>query len=176
MQFQTGTAGSENEKVLRVARNSNTKTATASVFARGTPLVLATATASLNGYDVQAPDTAGQNQNEFFVGCAHNFPDTTVNQTGSWQPEDSGLVQVYGLMTNAVIANATATIAAGLIMVPTTGSRLVTIGPLTIPTGTGTGDTGAARTGIGGLVVLAGTVATSSAAGTTTGTVWLRAM
>jgi len=176
MRFQTGTAGAENERVIRVARNSNTKTATASVYARGTPLVLATATASLNGYDIVAPDTAGQNVNELFVGCAYDFPDTTVNQTGSWNPEDYGSIQCYGLMTNAVIANGTATQAALLIMTPTTGSRLVTLGPLTIPTGTGTSDTGAARTGIGGLVILAATVATSSAAGTTTGTVWLRAM
>ena len=176
MQFQTGTAAGENERVFRVIRNSNTKTATASVFARGVPVILATATASLNGYDVVAPDTAGQNVNELFVGCAYDFPDTTVNQTGSWQPEDFGGIQVYGLMTNAVIANATATQAALLMMTPTTGSRLVTLGPLTIPTGTGTSDTGAARTGIGGLVILAATVATSSAAGTTTGTVFLRCM
>lgn len=178
MQFQTGTAGAENERVFRVARNSFTKTATitGASFVRGNPVLMATATASLNGYDVIHPDTAGQAVNELYLGNVHNYPDTSVNQNGVWQPEDFGLIQCYGLDTDAVIANATATQAAGLIMVPTTGSRLVTIGGLVVPTGTGSSDTGTARTGVAGLVVLAATVATSSAAGTTSGTVWIRAM
>lgn len=178
MQFQTATAGAENERVFRVARNSFTKTATitAASFVRGNPVILTSASASANGYDIVHPDTAGQNANELYLGNVHDFPDTTPNRTGVWQPEDTGLVQIYGLDTDAVIANATVTQAAGLLLVPTTGSRLVTIGPLTIPTGTGTGDTGAAKTGIAGLAVLAATVATSSAAGTVAGTVFLRCM
>lgn len=178
MQFQTGTDGAQNERVFRVARNSFTKTATitAASFVRGNPVILTVASASTNGYDVVHPDTAGQGNNELYLGNVHNYPDTTTGQTGVWNPEDVGLIQIYGLDTDAVIQNATVTQAAPLLMCPTTGSRLVTIGPLTIPTGTATADTGAAKTGIAGLVVLAATVATSSAAGTVAGTVFLRCM
>jgi len=178
MQFQTGTAGAVNERVFRVARNSFTKTATitAASFVRGNPVILTVNSASANGYDVVHPDTAGQNANELYIGNVHNFPDTTPNQTGVWQPEDVGLVQCYGLDTDALVHVGTVSIAAQLLLVPTTGSRLITIGPLTIPTGTGTGDTGAAKTGIAGLAVLALTIASSSGTGTTAGTVFLRCM
>lgn len=166
------------EQVFGVFRNSFTKTATitAASFVRGNPVILTAASASNNGYDLVHPDTAGQNANELFVGCVASYPDTSVAQNGVWQPEDWGMVQVYGICTNAVVANNTATIAANLILVPTTGSRLVTLGPLSIPTaGAGT-DSNSARTGIAGLAVLYETLATSGAAGTVAAKVWLRAM
>src|SRR6185436_3609255 len=149
MQFQTATAGAQNERVFRVARNSFTKTSTitAASFVRGNPVILATGSASANGYDIVHPGTAGDAVNELYIGNVHNFPDTTVNQTGVWQPEDTGLVQCYGLDTDALVHIGTVSMAAQLLLTPTTGSRLVTIGPLTIPTGTGTADTGAAKTG-----------------------------
>ncbi len=178
MRFQTLVSPTTAEKVFRVARNSFTKTATitAASFVRGNPVILTIATASNNGYDVVHADTAGQPNNDLFIGCVSDYPDTTTGQTGLWQPEAAGWIQCYGIMTNAVVANGTATQSAPLILVPNTGSQLVTIGALTIPTGSGTSDTGSARTGIAGLAVLYGTLASSSAAGTTAATIFLRAM
>ena len=178
MQFQTATAGAENERVLRVARNSFTKTATitAASFVRGNPVCLATASASTNGYDIVHPTTAGQGVNELYIGNVHDFPDTTPNRTGVWNPEDTGLVQCYGLDTDALVHLGTVSIAAGLILTPTTGSRLVTIAQFIIPTGTNTSDTGVAASGVAGLAVLAATVASSSGTGTSTALVFLRAM
>ncbi len=178
MQFQTGTAGAENERVFRVARNSFTKTATitAASFVRGNPVILATGSASANGYDIVHPGTAGDAVNELYIGNVHNFPDTTPNQTGVWQPEDTGLVQCYGLDTDALVHLGTVSIAAGLLLTPQSGSRLLTIGGLVVPTGTGSSDTGTARTGVAGLAVLAATIASSSGTGTSAGSVFLRCM
>lgn len=178
MQFQTVTEGAVNERVFRVARNSYTKTATitAASFVRGNPVILTVNPASYNGYDVVHPDAAGNAANELYLGNVHNYPDTTKDQTGVWQPEDVGLIQIYGLDDDAVVAVGTATQAAPALLTPTTGSRLVTIPQLVIPTGTGSADTGASRSGIAGLAVLAQTLATSSAAGTASARVFLRCM
>jgi hypothetical protein len=163
------------EKVFGVFRNSFTKTATitAASFVRGNPVLIASA--SNNGYDVVHADTAGQPVNDLFCGVVADYPDTTSGKTGVWQPEDFGIVQTYGV-AQAVVANATVTQGAPLPLVPNTGSQLITVGPLTIPTGTGSSDTGAARTGIAGLAVLLQTMASSSAVGTASATVWLRTM
>lgn len=176
MIFQTAADKTSNERIFRVARNSFTKTATitAASFVRGNPVILTVASASNNGYDVVHPDTAGQAANELYLGNVHDYPDTTIARSGVWQPEDVGLIQVYGMDDDAVVANATVTQAAPLLLVPTTGSRLVTIAGFVIPTGTGSSDTGTARTGLAGLAVLYQTVATSSAAGTAACKVFLR--
>lgn len=164
------------EKVFGVFRNSFTKTATitAASFVVGNPAILTAASASNNGYDVVQADTAGQATNELFVGIVQAFPRTSTG--GVWQPEDFGIIQVYGVCTNAVVANTTATIAANVLLTPNTGSALVTTPNLTIPTGTGTSDNGSQKTGIAGLAVLYQTLASSSAAGTTAATIWLRCM
>lgn len=174
----SGTSGFMPEKVFGVFRNGFTKTQTitAASFVRGNPVLAATATASVLGVDVQHPDTAGQPVNDLFVGVVNDYPDTTSGKTGVWQPEDFGIVQTYGRCDSAIVANATATQSAPLPLVPTTGSQLVTVGPLSIPTGTAGTDSNSVRTGIAGLAVLMQTIATSSAAGTTTATVWLRCM
>lgn len=171
----TSTTGLMPERIYGMFRNSFTKTATitAASFVRGNPVLIASA--SNNGFDVVHPDTAGQPVNDLFVGVVVDYPDTSVAKTGVWQPEDFGIVQTYG-QAAAIVANGTATQSCPLPLVPTTGSQLVTVGPLTIPTGSGTSDTGAARTGIAGLAILLQTLASSSAAGTTSATVWLRCM
>jgi hypothetical protein len=178
MRWQTAVDATATEQVFRVVKNSYTKTATitAASFVRGNPAILTVATASNDGISIVHPDTAGQTVNELFVGLVSDYPDTTVGRTGVFQPEDVGWAQCYGLCTNAAVHIGTVSVAAPLILVPTTGSRLVTIGALTIPTGTGTGDTGAATTGIAGLAVLYGTIASSSGTGTTAAKVFLRAM
>lgn len=167
-----------NERIFRVARNSYTKTATASTFARGGPANLATASASTNGYDIVQPDTQGANDNNnLLIGLVQDFPDTSVGRTGTWQPEDVGLVQCYGLNTNAILQVASTTIAAGLIMTPDTGSQFKTCADLVIQSaGTATVATNlAGMAGIGGLVVLAQTVA-SQAAGTKAVAAFIRCM
>jgi hypothetical protein len=177
MRFQSAVTPTTAEKVFRVARNSYTKTLTASVFARGTPVILTAASASNNGYDIVMPDTANQPTNNLYIGNVHEFPDTTTGQTGSWQPEDYGWVQCYGYDDDAVVANATDTIAANLILVPDTGSRLLTIAALNFASATaGTDANTVTRSGILGLVVLYQTLATSSAAGTVAAKVHIRAM
>jgi len=178
MRFQSATDATTSEKVFRVARNSHTKTATitAASFVRGNPVVLPTVSASNDGSWVAHPDTAGQAGNELYIGNVHDYPDTSVAQTGVWQPETYGYIQCYGVDDDAVVANATVTQAAALILTPTTGSRLVTIAGLVIPSGTASADTGTARTGIAGLAVLMQTLATSSAAGTAAAKVFIRAM
>lgn len=178
MRFQSATDQSTSEKVFRVARNSYTKTATitAASFVRGNPVIMPTVSASNDGSWVQHPDTLGQTANELYIGNVHDYPDTTTGQTGVWQPESYGYIQCYGVDDDAVVANATVTQAAGLILSPTTGSRLVTIGQLVLPSGTGSADTGTLRSGVAGLAVLMQTLATSSAAGTAAAKVFIRAM
>lgn len=172
----SGTMGLMAEKVFAMFRNGNTKTATitAASFVRGGPVILASG--SVDGFHVQQPDTAGQPTNEVFVGVVQDYPDTSAGKTGVWQPEDWGIVQCYGINTFAIVANATVTIGSLVPLVPNTGSQLITVPNLVLPTGTGSSATGSTTTGIAGLAILLQTLATSSAVGTTTASVWLRCM
>lgn len=175
MQIQTVTGGAVNEKVFRVARNSYTKTATitAASLSRGSPAILATASASVNGYDVLNADTKGQTVNNMLLGVVADYPDTTVGRTGVWQPEDIGLVQCYGLHTNLTFGNSTKTdtFAGGLLLAPDTASQFGTIGQIVRElAGTATVATNLSGLsgGIGGLIVLAQSLA-SAASETRTG-------
>lgn len=159
-----------NEKIFRVARNSFTKTATitAASFVRGNPALLCTESASTNGYDIKHGDTQGaQSRNNLLIGVVYDYPDTSVARNGVWQPEDVGLVQCYGLNTSVILNVASTTVAAGLIMSPDTGSQFKTNAEIVVQSaGTATVATNlAGMSGVGGLVVLAQTVA-SQAAGT----------
>lgn len=174
MQIQSIT-GAENERIFRVARNSNTKTATitAASFSRGGPAILATASASVNGYDIVQPDTKGQTVNNMLIGVVYDYPDTSSSRTGVWQPEDIGLVQCYGLHTNVFFGNSTKTdtFAGGILLVPDTGSQFGTIGQIVRElAGTATVATNLSGLsgGIGGLIVLAQSLA-SAASETRTG-------
>lgn len=171
MWTQTALDQTSVERVFRIARNAitGTTTATAATIARGSPVCLATDSVSNNGIFAIQPDTAGANfTNNLFIGCVYDFPDTTSSHTGTWQAEAVGVVQAYGLMTNAVLLqNATASLAVGLCLVPNTGTSLITaVGPVTAAA-TGTA-AHTELTGIGCLAVLAQTVATNA---TTTATV-----
>lgn len=175
MQIQTALGGAANEKIFRVARNSYTKTATitAASMSRGSPAILATESASNNGYDVKNADTKGQNNNNLLIGVVADYPDTTVGRTGVWQPEDVGLVQCYGLHTNLTFGNSTKTdtFLPGVLLVPDTGSQFQTIGAIVRElAGTATVATNVSGLsgGIGGLVVLAQSLA-SAASETRTG-------
>lgn len=169
MQIQTALSGIQNERIFRVARNSNTKTATitAASFSRGAPALLATASASVNGFDIVNATTKGQPVNNMLIGVVADYPDTSAGRTGVWQPEDVGLVQCYGLYTNAHFVQATKTdsFLGGILLGPSTQSAWETFGRIvaelagtaTVATNL-TGLTG----GIGGLVVLAQSIDTAA--------------
>lgn len=178
MQFQTGQDKNSIERVFRIGRNAVTATTTitAATITRGAPVCLATdsvsgagGTATGAGNFMIAPDTAGANfTNNLFQGCVYDYPDTNVGRTGTWQPEAVGLIQCYGVMTNAILLqNATASLAVGLCLSPNTGTSLITVvGPVTAAATSTAGHT--ELTGIGALAVLAQSVATNA---TTTATV-----
>lgn len=173
MQIQTVTGGAVNEKIFRVARNSYTKTATitAASFSRGMPAILASESASNNGYDIKNSTTKGQDFNNLLIGVVADYPDTTVGRTGVWQPEDIGLVQCYGLHTNLFFGNSTKTdtFAAGLLLSPDTASQFGTVAALVAGTATVASSAIFTQlTGVGGLIVLAQTLA-SAASETRTG-------
>lgn len=169
-----------NERIFRVARNSFTATATitAASFVRGNPAVLASQSASNNGFDIIHPDTQGANDlNNLLIGVVYDYPDTSQARNGVWQPEAVGLVQCYGLHTGVLLQVASTSIAAGLLMTPDTGSQFKTSADLVVQSaGTATVATNlAGMAGIGGLIVLAQTVA-SQAAGTKAVTAFIRCM
>jgi hypothetical protein len=175
MQIQTTGSGPFNERVFRVARNSYTKTATitAATLSRGMPAILATASASVNGYDVLNADTKGQPVNNMLLGVVYDYPDSSVGRAGVWQPEDAGLVQCYGLHTNLFFGNSTKTdtFLGGIILAPDTGSQFGTVGRLVVElAGTATVATNLSGLsgGVGGLVILAQSLA-SAASETRTG-------
>lgn len=179
MQMQT-VIGAANERVFRIARNSNTKTATitAASFVRGGPAILATASASTNGFDIVQPTSSGNNQlNNLLIGVVFDYPDTSVGKTGVWQPEDVGLVQCYGMHSAVLLSVASTTMAGGLIMVPNSVSMFATspepvigaLGTETVATNLGRG------AGMGGLVVLMQSVA-SQAAGSAAVVAFIRCM
>lgn len=183
MQIQEATSYGLNERIFRVARNSYTKTATASTFSRGGPAILASVsnTASVNGYDIMQPDTKGQPTNNLLIGVVYDYPDTNVGRTGTWNPEDVGLVQCYGLHTNIFFGNSTKTdtFAAGLLLVPDTGSQFGTIGRVVVElAGTATVATNVSGLsgGVAGLVVLAASITTAASETRTGVSAFIRCM
>lgn len=168
-----------NEVVFRVARNSYTKTATitAASLSRGAPAILATESASVNGYDIKNADTQAQDINNLLIGVVHDYPDTTVGRTGVWQPEDTGLVQCYGLRDVFMnIATKTSTLGGGLLLSPNTGSAFRTSLSPAFASGTvASSGLFTALSGVAGLVVLAQTVA-SQASETFTAKGFIRCM
>ena len=127
------------------------------------------------------PAAQGTNQlNNLTPGLVWDFPDTSLARNGGWNPEDTGLVQCYGLNTKAVVSVGTVSIAAGIICTPDSsgsgiGAQLMTaVGPITAANTSTSAHT--ELTGIGGLYVLAGTVASSSASGTVAASVFVRCL
>lgn len=181
MQIQMAVGGAANEYVYRVARNSYTKTATitAASLSRGAPAILATASASVNGYDVINGETKGGAVNNLLLGVVHDYPDTSVGRNGVWGPEDVGLIQCYGLRDVFMnIVTKTNTLAAGLLLVANTGSAFATIGsPVVELAGTATVATNVSGLsgGVAGLVILAQTLA-SQASETFTAKGFIRCM
>ncbi len=96
------------ETVLRVVQNAATATLTltAASIAIGSPVVLATATASLPSTDTAAgqnyvsrPATVTSIVNNLFVGLLSRVPGTKTYLG----PEEVGLAQAYGPVVSAII-------------------------------------------------------------------------
>lgn len=173
MQWQTANDGSKPDIILCTFKNASTATltATAATIAKGEPVILSTSTASANGVFVSRALTATNVGNNLFVGCVHDFPGTSSTKT--WQAEDVGLVQTYGLDTDAVIQMLTDAQSAGQLLIPNSIRSLVASGtPTTVLSATAA----AGVNGIAGLAVLASAVASSAATGTGTAYVFVRAM
>lgn len=179
MRLATAVNPAAAEKVFAVYRNSvtGTTTATAATHLRGAPVVLQTHTDSNDGTWIMAPATATSGVNNLFVGLAANFPDTTTGQTGTWQGEDAGEVQVYGLHSDGLVylaASAAASVGDLLIPNSTYGrGALETCGPPTTHTTTATG---VGINGIAGLAVVVSAVASATATQTSAPSVFLRCM
>jgi hypothetical protein len=133
MIFQTAQDGT-NDVAFRAVRNSTTKTSTVTIAA-GTPIILETATASANGGFAGQALTATSVVNNLYLG-----------QLPAALPADSvGLVQTYGVDTDAIVATAGAAVGAQLI--PNIGT-LITVGASTA------GNCGVQGGGSGALTVL----------------------
>lgn len=177
MRFATTLDGVTAEKVFATFRNSVTKTATATsaTLERGAPVILCTHTASANGYDIQAPTTATSIVNNLFVGVVDSFPDTTTGQTGTWQGEDVGQVQVYGYRSGLQYLAESGAVAVGDVLVPDSvygrGALVQAAAPLT---STSTNNLrGYAQ---GGLAIAVAAIASSTATQTSSSGVFLRCM
>jgi hypothetical protein len=144
MIFQTAQSGDYNDVAFRAVRNSTTKTSTVTIAA-GTPIILETATASANGGFAGQALTATSVVNNLYLGQLH-----------AALPADSvGLVQTYGVDTDAVVATAGAAVGAQLI--PNIGT-LITVGASTA------GNCGVQGGGSGALTVLVAPTGATQAA------------
>ena len=191
MLLQTAMDAYTREIVLRVVTNSTTATAAASdaTIAVGSPVILETNTASLPTTAANAtkpfwPSTNVQNfarrpatstslVNNLLQGILYSTPGTTSYLAAEY----TGLAQCYGPYVGAAvqIPPSSAAIAPGNVLVPESLQFLIL----------GTGPMTAAATGtaahveapaIGGLIIAMAAVASSSATGTTTSTVFIRCM
>lgn len=146
-----------NERVFRIARNSNTATATitAASFARGDAAILATGSISENGYDIVHGATAQAQINNLLVGVVYDYPDTSVARNGVWQPEAVGLVQCYGYNSAVSYSQATKTSVrvAGVLLIPGSASGFVTYaGPVDVTLTVASSVVTAVTGGVGGLI------------------------
>lgn len=167
------------EAVFRCVQNANTATATitAGSIAIGSPVVLATHTASLpstvatNGQNfVQRPATATSIVNNLFVGVLAKGP-----RAAYLDREELGLAQCYGPYVGALIERPAAGAAVGNMLIPDSTQQFVAVsGPVTAAATATAGHVEVPA--LGGLAVLMAALATSGATETTTGIAFLRAM
>lgn len=191
MLIQTVLDAYTREIVLRIGTNSTTKTATltARSIAIGSPVILETNTASLpttaaNSSAPFYPSTNVQNfisrpatstalVNNLLLGLLYSAGSNSTYLDG----EATGLVQCYGPYVGAAvqIPPSSAAIAPGDVLWPESLQFLILgSGPITAAA-TATAGHGTPPA-IGGLIIAMAAVASSSATGTTTSSVWLRCM
>ncbi len=187
MRWETATDAFTSEVILRTVQNANTATTTitAGSIAVGAPLVLATATASLPATNAGSPFYPGTVRNNFvtlpatstslvnnlFCGILASVPSTNAYL----DREQIGAAVCYGPYIGAIIRQETTTITPGFIMVPElTGFLISVTGPCTAAS-TGTA-ANVELPALGGLAVIMGQIASSSATATATAIVHVRAM
>jgi len=180
MIFQTAQDPRVYETAFRVVQNAYTATLTitAGTIAVGSPLILATETASLPstvataGQNfVRRPATSTSIVNNLFAGILARVPGTA----GYLDREEVGLAQVEGPYIGALMQALTVTQLAGQIVIPESLQFFFAVdGPVTAAA-TATAAHGQVPA-LGGLAYLMADVASSSATGTTTGIVFLRAL
>jgi hypothetical protein len=181
MRFYTGIDATTAEKVFATYVNAVTKTATATIatLQRNAPVILSTHTASNNGYFIDAPATGTSQVNNLFVGIVDSFPDTSTGQTGTWQGEDAGQVQIYGYRSGLIYLAASVGVAVGDLLIPDSvygRGHLTTSGsPSTHAASTGTA-ANATVPAIAGLCVAVAAVASATATQTSAAGVFLRGM
>jgi hypothetical protein len=185
MTFQTVMNAKQAESVFAIVQNAYTATLTitAGTIAVGSPVVLATATASIPSTDttkgqnfVQRPATSTSVVNNLLVGILAKTPRTAGDYL---EREAIGLAQVYGSYVGAIVQTLTSTSLAGQVCIPESLQFLIpTVGPCT-------GQAASTSTnistitevpGIGGLIALIQSIASSSATSTGTAAVFIRCL
>lgn len=186
MLFQSAIDKFTAETAFRCVVNANTATLTitAGSIAINSPVVLATATASLPGVNtgstlpgtiinnfVQRPATATSLVNNLFAGILARVPGTKAYL----DREEAGLAQIYGPLIGAIVKRPLSNIGGvGCIMIPDSDqSMLPSPGPMTIDPTTATA-LGVEVPALGGLAVNMQAIASSSATETTTSILFLR--
>lgn len=119
MVFQTAMDGSLNNVAYRAFRNSLTGTSTVSIAA-GAPVILETATASANGAWGRNALAATAVDNNLYIGNAHAL-------VGA---DKVGLVQSYGVDSDALVVTGGASV--GAVLIPGVGA-LATAGTTITP-------------------------------------------
>lgn len=180
------------ETVLRIGVNAYTATGTITgrTIAIGSPVILATATASLpsttsNSSQPFYPSTNVQNfitnpatktslVNNLLVGLLVAKPGTST--VAYLEAEEQGLVQCYGPYVGARVL-LDAAISPGNVLIPDSpeaGALILGVGPMTAAATATAGHVEAAA--IGGLIIAMAAVASSGATYTTTSTCFVRCM
>ena len=117
MVFQTVMDGT-NDVAFRAIRNSTTGTSTVTLAA-GVPIILETATASANGGWARAALTSTAVDNNLYIGNLH----------AALAADSVGLVQAYGVDTDAIVATAGASV--GAVLIPNVGTFVTVAGSQT---------------------------------------------
>lgn len=167
MVFQTGMSISMAEVVYRAVRSAISATVTSTDrLATGEPVNLTTETASANGIFVSRPITSTNVLiNNLYVGNVH----ATIEH------DSVGLVQCYGVDTDALYAGTT-TQAAGVMLRPSSFRALISVAPFYGSAAAGT-DANINMSGIAGFayVLAQNAVATTETAAVSV-TAFIRAM
>lgn len=152
------------ETAFRAVRSSLTRTSTVT-WAAGTPVVLATNTASNDGAYVALPATSTSIVNNLYAGNLHAaMPADTV-----------GLVQVYGIDDDAIVQVKTDAQNPGAVLIPNSIPFLFSVsGPVTAAATSTSAHTEVPA--LGGFAYLLEAVASSSATATAATTVFIRAL
>lgn len=176
MNIQTAMDKALIEAVYRVCLSAVTKTTTITAATAGLgigyPVILATHSASANGNKVIAALTSTSDMNNLYIGNLHRSLGSVYSYLNG---EDIGLVQCYGYDSDAAVYCGGTALTAGSLAIPELLLGLTTVGnPITAAATATAGHS--LLSGFGGLAVLVGSVASSSASYIASAGVLLRCM